>query len=446
MALQKAPALRLAVLPILLLGLFLAPRAEAQTAGEGTTIVVGDPTFKPLPIAIADFLAPAGLAGQAETVQSIVAADLERSGLFQIVPESAHVGQVTDFNAVPTYADWRAIDVQALVTGQVQQGADGRLVVQYRLFDTQAGEQLVGRQIMAGMSDVRRIGHKIADGVYVPLTGEGPYFDSRIAFVAESGSKGDRQKRIAIMDVDGANVRYLTGPGLVLGPRFSPDGERILYTSYETGRPELYMVDVTSGQSRQLGTFPGMTFAPQFSPSGNKVVFSVASGGNTDIWEMNLASGQKRQLTQGGSIETSPDYSPDGSRIVFESDRAGSQQLYIMPASGGSAHRISFGSGSYASPVWAPTGDLIAFTKIQGGRFHIGVMRPDGSGERLLSTSFLDEGPTFSPNGRVLMFSRSTPGVNGSSSLVSVDVTGRNLRRVQTPGAASDPDWSPLRK
>ncbi len=441
-----APLVALAILMLLVMALAVPTAARAQAASEGTTIVVGDPNFQPMPIAVADFVAPSELAGEAENIRGVVEADLERSGLFRIVPRSAHIARVTDFNQVPTYADWRTINAQALVTGQIGRSADGRLVAQYRVFDTQAEEQLEGQQILAAPADWRRVGHKLADGVYSRLTGEGPYFDSRVVFVAESGPKGDRTKRLAVMDQDGANVRFLPdASGLVLGPRFSPNDQLVLYTSYQSGQPELYLTNLDTNQRERLGAFPGMSFSPQFSPNGNEVVFSVAEGGNVDIWAMNLANRSKRRLTSGASIETSPSFSPDGSRIVFESDRGGKQQLYVMPAGGGEGTRISFGAGSYGAPVWSPKGDLIAFTKILSGRFHIGVMRPDGSEERLLTTSFLDEGPTFSPNGRVLMFSRETPGASGTAQVMSIDVTGRNLRRVETPGAASDPAWSPLR-
>ena len=451
---RVAQPVRLALRPILLaLAVALAAliagalAAWAQTASdEGTTIVVGDPNFQPMPVAVAGFVSAPELAADAENVRSVVEADLERSGLFRIIPRSAHVGRITDFNQVPSYADWRAINAQALVTGQVSRAADGRLVAQFRVFDTAAEEQLEGQQIMAAPAEWRRVGHKVADGVYSRLTGEGPYFDSRVVFVAESGPKGDRTKRLAVMDQDGANVRFLPdASGLVLGPRFSPNAQLVLYTSYDTGQPELYLMNIDTNQRERLGAFPGMSFSPQFSPTGNEVVFSVAEDGNVDLWAMNLGNRAKRRLTQSAAIETSPSYSPDGSRIVFESDRGGKQQLYVMTAGGGEATRISFGAGSYGSPVWSPKGDLVAFTKILGGRFHIGVMRPDGSDERLLTTSFLDEGPTFSPNGRVLMFSRETPGAQGTTQVMSIDVTGRNLRRVETPGPASDPAWSPLR-
>ena len=268
-----------------------------------------------------------------------------------------------------------------------------------------------------------------------------------MVFVAESGSKGDRKKRLAVMDQDGANVRFLPdASGLVLSPRFSPNDQQILYISYNTGAPEVYLMNLNTNQRERLGSFPGMTFAPQFSPSGSEVIFSLAQDGNTDLYAMSLGNRRKRRLTRSPGIETSPSYNPDGTRIVFESDRSGSQQLYVMSAGGGEGSRISFGKGSYGTPVWSPKGDLIAFTKIVGGRFHVGVMRPDGSEERLLSTSFLDEGPTFAPNGRVVMFYRESAGARGSASIMSIDVTGKNLRRVSTPGAASDPAWSPLRK
>ncbi|MEM6622059.1 MAG: Tol-Pal system beta propeller repeat protein TolB [Pseudomonadota bacterium] len=424
----------------------LIPTAQGQEIDGEPLIDISDPNFAPVPIAIATFLAPDDLGPRASEIRAIVEANLERSGLFQIVPRTAHIAQVTDFDRVPQFADWRAINAAVLVTGQVAQADDGRLVAQFRVFDTGAEEQLSGKEILADPADWRRVGHQISDGVYMPITGEGPYFDSRVVFVQESGPKGDRQKRLALMDQDGANVTFLTGnAGLVLGPVFSPNGQEILYISYNSGAPEVFLMNIETNQQERLGSFPGMTFSPQFSPSGTEVVFSLSINGNTDLYAMNLSNRSRRRLTRSPGIETSPSYSPDGSQIVFESDRSGRQQLYVMSAFGGEGRRVSFGQGSYGTPIWSPKGDLIAFTKIIGGRFHIGVMRPDGSDERLLSTSFLDEGPTFAPNGRVLMFYRETPGAQGAAQIMSIDVTGRNLRRVSTPGAASDPSWSPLR-
>jgi len=288
--------------------------------------------------------------------------------------------------------------------------------------------------------------HRVSDQVYQRLTGESGYFDSRVVFIAESGPRDARRKQVAIMDQDGANVEYLTdGSALTFAPRFSPTGDRILFTSYETGVPRIYLMDVASRRRQIIGEQPGeMTFAPRFSPDGGTVVFSLERGGNTDIYSLALGSGALTQLTNSPSIETAPSFSPDGSQIVFESDRSGVQQIYVMPASGGEGTRISGGKGRYGTPVWSPRGDYIAFTKQNEGRFHIGVMRTDGTEERLLTASFLDEGPTWAPNGRVLMFTRETSGGGGQASLWSVDITGRNLKQIPTDGPASDPAWSPL--
>jgi TolB protein len=288
--------------------------------------------------------------------------------------------------------------------------------------------------------------HKVADAVYSRITGEGGYFDSRVVYVSETGAKNARQKRLAIMDYDGAGVQYLTdSSSIVLAPRFSPDGQQVLYTSYETGFPRIYVLNVGTVQRRVLESQEGtMSFAPRFAPNGQTIIYSLSQGGNTDIYSMNVNGGSVTRLTSAPSIETAPSFSPDGTQIVFESDRSGSQQLYVMPARGGEARRISFGPGRYGTPVWSPRGDLVAFTKQNAGRFHIGVMRLDGSEERLLTASFLDEGPTWAPNGRVIMFTRETQGEQGRSTLYSVDITGRNLRPVRTPEGGSDPSWSPL--
>ncbi|MFT5969505.1 MAG: TolB protein, partial [Yoonia sp.] len=296
------------------------------------------------------------------------------------------------------------------------------------------------------LSGWRRMAHKVSDAAYSRITGEGGYFDSRVVFVAEAGPKDNRAKRLAIMDYDGANVQFLTdSSALVLAPRFSPSGDRVLYTSYESGFPRINVLDVASVGRRQLETAEGeMAFSPRFSRDGGQVIYSLANGGNTDLYRTDLGSGTHTRLTSAPSIETAPSFSPDGSQIVFESDRSGAPQMYIMSANGGDAQRISFGEGRYGTPVWSPRGDLIAFTKQNAGRFHIGVMRTDGSEERLLTASPLDEGPTWSPNGRVIMFFRETLGANGTSSLYSVDVSGRNLQAVAVQGGASDPTWGPL--
>lgn len=423
----------------------IAPPAIAQDGP--LRIEIDEGVIEPLPFAAPTFIAETPRAAVlAEEITRIVAADLVGTGLFREIPREAHIGRVTSFNSPVEYADWRAINAQALVIGAVN--TDGtNVTVKFRLFDVFANAPLGdGLQFGGNAANIRRLAHKVADQVYSRITGEGGYFDSRVVYVAESGPKNARQKRLAVMDYDGANTRYLTdAASIVLAPRFSPNGDRVLYTSYETGFPRIYALDLNRLTRRALDDQPGtMTFAPRFAPDGNTVVFSLAQGGNTDIYALNLSTGARQRLTSAASIETAPSFSPDGRFIVYESDQSGTQQLYIMSANGGEARRISFGKGRYGTPVWSPRGDQIAFTKQYKGRFHIGVMRTDGSEERLLTASFLDEGPTWAPNGRVIMFTRETAGAGGAPALYSVDITGRNLRRVATQGAGSDPAWSPL--
>ncbi|MCE8515861.1 Tol-Pal system protein TolB [Ruegeria pomeroyi] len=425
----------------------LAGAAQAQN--QPLRITIDEGIIEPLPYAAPNFVPDSAAAAEyAVEIARVVAADLTGSGLFREIPSSAYISQVTSFDAPVQFADWKAINAQALITGAVSVSGN-RLTVRFRLWDVFAGAELGSGLQFAGTTDGwRRMAHKVADAVYSRITGEGGYFDSRVAFVSESGPKDQRRKRLAIMDYDGANVQYLTdSSSIVLAPRFSPSGDRVLYTSYQGGFPRIHILDVGQVQQRVLQSQDGtMSFAPRFSPDGQTVLFSLAQGGNTDLYAMNIASGQSSRLTSAPSIETAPSYSPDGSRIVFESDRSGTPQLYVMSASGGEATRISFGQGRYGTPVWSPRGDLIAFTKQSKGRFHIGVMRTDGSEERLLTASFLDEGPTWSPNGRVIMFTRETQGASGRAALYSVDISGRNLRPVRTPDGGSDPSWSPLQK
>tara|TARA_R110002110_G_scaffold358923_3_gene568255 strand:+ start:104 stop:1426 length:1323 start_codon:yes stop_codon:yes gene_type:complete len=431
------------------LALICAVSGQVQAQQGPLRIEITEGVIEPLPFAVPGFQPETAEAGQlANDIARVVSGDLVGSGLFREIPASAFISTVSDFNAPVQYADWKAINAQALVTGAVH--VQGNSVnVKFRLYDVFSGAELgTGLQFSGTTEGWRRMAHKVADAVYSRITGEGPYFDSRVVYVSETGAKDARQKRLAIMDYDGANVQYLTDSGsIVLAPRFSPSGDRVLYTSYESGFPRIYVLDIGSVQRRVLQSAEGtMSFAPRFSPSGQTVVYSLAQGGNTDIYTMDVASGTSVRLTNTPAIETAPSFSPDGERIVFESDRSGTQQLYVMAATGGAPTRISFGEGRYGTPVWSPRGDLVAFTKQNKGRFHIGVMRLDGSEERLLTASFLDEGPTWSPNGRVIMFSRETQGAGGSSALYSVDISGRNLRPVRTPEGGSDPSWSPLQK
>ncbi len=439
--------IRLLALGLAILALSHTPFAATAQSSGPLRIEITDGVIEPLPFAVPTFQAETGSAGPyAQEISRVIAADLSGTGLFREIPSSAFISDITNFAAPVQYADWKAINAQALIAGAVSEQG-GQITVKFRVYDIFSGAELgQGLQYTGTIDGIRRIAHQVADTVYSRITGETGYFDSRVVFVSEQGPKDARRKRLAIMDYDGANVKYLTdSDALVLAPRFSQDGSRVLYTSYETGQPQIYVLDVASATRQAMGTGGGnMAFSPRFSPDGSSIIFSLEQGGNSDIYRMGVNGGAAQQLTSSPAIETAPSFSPDGSRIVFESDRSGTQQLYIMSANGGEAQRISFGRGRYGTPVWSPRGDLIAFTKQNAGRFHIGVMRTDGSEERLLTASFLDEGPTWSPNGRVIMFSRESQGETGASALYSVDISGRNLRRVTTPDAASDPSWGPL--
>jgi len=424
--------------------IFSALAVVAVPAHAELHVTVDQGNAKPLPIAIPDFVAPnAADAAAAQNIAKVVRADLERSGLFQPLDPKSFVEKLSNINVPPQFASWRVIAAQALVAGQVQAQPDGRLRVDFRLWDVFGESQMIGQQYFTTPENWRRIAHIISDAIYERITGEKGYFDTRIVFISESGPALARKKRLAVMDEDGANPIFLTrGDYLVLTPRFNPTAQMIAYMSYVGSKPRVYLFDLESGRQEMLGNFPNMTFSPRFSPDGNKVALTLETGGNSDIYVMDLRTRALSRLTSDPSIDTAPSFSPDGSQITFESDRGGSQQIYVMNADGSNQHRISFGAGRNGTPVWSPRGDLIAFTSQNGG-FHIGVMHPDGSGVRIITDGWEDEGPTWAPNGRVIMFGRSAQGGRGSQ-IWSVDVTGRNERRVTTPGDASDPAWSPL--
>lgn len=414
----------------------LALPLSAQAAR--TEADVNEGQFKPIPIAVSF----AGGDKSGTTIDSVISNDLSGSGLFEMINKAAFVESLSA-GQKPKFASWSQIGTQALVSGVVRNNG-GNIEIEFRLWDVLSGQQLEGMAYTTTEKGLRRVAHQIADKIYKRLTGEEGYFDSRIVYVSESGAKNKRKKQLAIMDQDGANHQFITGgKTLVLTPRFSPNDQKIIYLSYSLGTPRVRTLEIESGRENTVGDFPGMTFAPRYNSDGSKLVLSMAMDGVTDIYELNTRSGAKKRLTSGGAISTTPFYSPDNSQIVFSSDRGGSQQLYLMNADGSNLKRLTYGKGNYGTPVWSPRGDYIAFTKQSGG-FHIGVIRPDGTGERLLTTSFMDEGPSWSPNGRVIVFNRAERG--GRTRLYSIDITGYNERLIPTPGDASDPTWSPILK
>lgn len=431
----------------LLTALFMLLAAPVHAELE---IDVRGASRNPMPIAMPEMLGSnSGIFSKimgtdyGDKIREVILADLDRSGLFKIIPERSYIQQFTSINEQPKFVDWQAIKAQALVQSQIVEQQNGDIQVNFRLWDVVSSQQLLGKSFTTKKENWRRIAHVVADAIYERLTGEKGYFNTRIVYVSESGPATRRIKRLAMMDQDGENHKFITdGRNMVLTPRFSPNMQKITYLEFVGNNPRVYLMDLDSRSKQVLGNFPGMTFAPVFSPDSSKVLLSYANKGSTNIYEMTLRNKSIKQITYGSAISTSPSYSPDGSKIVFNSDRGGNQQLYVMDADGSNVERISFGKGRYATPVWSPRGDYIAFTKMVGGAFYIGVMYPDGTGERILADGYLVEGPTWSPNGRVLMFFRQDRG--SPVRLYTIDLTGYNERRVVTPSEASDPAWSPL--
>ncbi|NBX66919.1 MAG: Tol-Pal system protein TolB [Proteobacteria bacterium] len=427
--------------------LFVLMAFMAEPACAELKIAVTQGRVEPMPIALSAFTGDGNNASIGQQMTDIISHNLEGSGLFRPLNPTSFIQDARSAALDgPRFSDWKPLNSQALVTGAVTAAPDGRLRVEFRLWDVFGEVQVDGMAYTTTPQNWRRIAHIISDSIFKRLTGEEGYFDTRIVYIAESGPFNARVKRLAIMDQDGANHRYLTdGSYMVLTPRFSPSSQEITYLAYVNGKPRVYLYNIDTGRQEVLGDFPGMSFAPRFSPDGNSVVMSLASNGNTDIYLMDLRTRQIRQLTSNPSIETGASFSPDGRRIVFESDRSGKQQLYTMNADGSNQQRITFADGRYGNPVWSPRGDLVAFTKMQGGKFFIGVVKPDGSGERLIVSSFHVEGPSWAPNGRYLTYFKESSGRNGrSAKAYKIDLTGYNERQLEAPGDASDPAWSPL--
>lgn len=400
----------------------------------------------PVPIAVPNFLGQdSETRALGEQIAEVIRADLESSALFRALDPASFLETQTDIDYEPTFADWRVIKADALASGRIVRDAPGRVRVEFRLWDVFAGTQLQGIRFSTTTSNWRRTAHKASDAIYKALTGEEGYFDSRIVFVDQRGPKTNRQKRLAIMDQDGFNPQYLLGGSdLVISPQFDPSSQTITFMSYETLPPQVYLLNIETGRRELLGSFPGMTFAPRFSPDGKNLVMSMELRGNIDIYTMDLMTRSTERLTTDAGIDVSASFAPDGRRLVFQSDRGGTPQLYTMNADGSSPKRISFGDGRYNQPVWSPRGDKIAFVRQNRGKFSIGIMDADGRNERILTDDYLVDMPSWSPNGRVIVFTKETRGRDSRAELWSVDLTGRNLKRVETPGQATDPAWSPI--
>lgn len=422
--------------------LCIADSALAQDATQNKNLVVDiNEGFKqPKPIAIPAFAGPMG-----DNIARVVREDLDRSGLFTVQDPSLFASKNTDVNLTPKFADWRYINTQGLVVGKSQENGN-KLRVEFRLWDVYGESQVLGLEFSSTEENWRRIAHKVADAIYKRLTGEGGMFDSRVVFVAESGPKNNRTKRLAVMDQDGANPSYLTdGKDQILNPRFSRDGRQVVYTALSKRGLRIWVLDLETGRKELITGVGNVAFAPRFSPDGKSVIFSIDNRGNTEIYSKSLNNGSLKKLTNNPAIDTSPSYSEDMQKIAFTSDRSGQPQIYVMNADGSGEKRISFGSGQYSTPVFSPDNNTIAFTKSVGGKFFIGVMNATGGNERLLTSAYLVEGPSFSPNGRAIIFQREDgPGQNPS--IWTIDVSGQNLRKLSFTSSGSDPAWSPMLK
>ena len=397
--------------------------------------------FQPVPIAVTPL---AGEPDQSTLLTGVIQNDFSRCVFLKPLDPGSFPEKIANPDQPPHFSAWKGVGAQFVMTGRTGQGPGGRLRTDFRLWDVTSGQQVAGQQYVTDPNNARRVAHIISDAIFTRITGEKGFFDTRVAFVDETGPPQRRIKRLALMDQDGANVRYLTrGDELVVAPQFSPSSQDLTYMAFGQGDPRVYLLNIQSGQREVVGNFPGMSFSPRFSPDGQRIVMSLDQHGYANLYAMDLRSGATTRLTNTQAIDTSPCYSPDGSHITFESDRGGNQQIYVMSASGGPAKRISFGEGKYATPVWSPRGDYIAFTRISGGEFAIGVMKPDGSGQRILTEGFHNEGPTWAPNGLFLMFFRN-PGGDSGSKILMADIMGVKRFPVPTPHYASDPSWGPL--
>ncbi|NBV54497.1 MAG: Tol-Pal system protein TolB, partial [Proteobacteria bacterium] len=405
------------------------------------------------PIATPDFFgANPEEARYAADLASVISNNFANSTPFKVVKKSAYLQTPAQLNQQgPVFPDWRGINADALLTGSVALTGDGQLKVEYRLYDTQSEQQLVGRRYTVDTRFWRHIAHRISDDIYQELTGEPGYFATRIVHIGETKGieKGKgTMKKLCVMDQDSANYQCLTdGSSLVLSPRFNPNLQKIIYMSYANGLPRLYFLDMPTGQQTIIGDFEGLNSTPRFNAKGTKVAMTLTQGheGNPEIYEMDMGSRTLKRLTYHRGIDTSPSYSPEGDKIVFNSDRGGQPALYTMNTDGSNVTRLTYGDGRYYAPAWSPRGDLIAFVKELRGVFHIGVIDPQGGEERLLTDSYMDDSPTWAPNGRVLVFSRQKSR-SDISRLYTIDLTGYNLRELPTPTNATDPAWSPLIK
>lgn len=381
-----------------------------------------------------------------QQVAQIIAADLRSTGSAMILgPENVRVYSYPEVTG-PLFSSWRTAGAKMLVTGFVQARPDGRLTVGCYLYDVAMAREIARKGFVVPVEELRRGAHRCADAIYTGATGKPGTFDSRITYVAESGLPWERTKRVAIMDADGSNHQFVTGGATsALSPQISVTGDRVAYTAFVNRTPQVRIADVGTGAERPLVPGDAISFGPAFSPDGRKIVFSIAANGNTDLFIVDSDGGVPQRLTVTPGADTAPSFSPDGRQIVFESDRSGRPQLYVMNADGSGQRRISFGGNRYSAPSWSPDGGWIAFAKADPRGSGIGILSPQGTDEKMLTTNPLDEGPSWGPSGHVLAFHRPDP-ANGRTALLTVSASGGEARPLITPQGGSDPSWSAVQQ
>ncbi len=418
------------------------------SARAGLNVSFSQGKLKPSPIALLKFQGDQDIATD---FYEVMENDLKRCGFFEIVPPETFIEASLPLDHQPQFEDWKLIKTRLLLNGKITLEGNDTLMIQFQLWDIYSQKQMVRGTIKAKKRYWRRLAHIIGDTVYKRITGTEGYFDSRMVYIAENGPQRKRSRRLALMDQDGANHKYLSDEGTsIISPRFSPSEQKIAYMQYEPKSKlgKIYILDLETGRREPIHQLPGITYAPRFSPDGSKLAFSRAENGRSRLYLLDFKTKKLTHLTNDSSIDTSPSFSPDGKKIVFNSDRGQKKQLYVMDLSTLKPQRISFGGDVYATPNWSPDGKWIAFTKIQRGQFYIGVMQPDGTRERLIATGFMVESPSWAPNNRTLCFYKQEPWdkagiLGGKAKIYSIDISGANQQEVPTPMDATDPSWSP---
>jgi len=402
--------------------------ARAQVRGT----IVG-PGATSYPIAVSPLKGADG-----DRFADIVARDLDLSGFFKVIDRGAYIEHEDPVAAdAINFENWKTVGALALVKGTIERASDG-VVVEARLFDVVERKQLAGKRYRTG-EDLRRIAHRFADEIMLALTGERGPFDSKIAFASR---RGGRFKEIWAMSLDGGDLRAVTHEGLIaLAPSWSPDSRSLLLTSYRTGNPSLFEIDVAGGPPRLVSAQRGLNLGGRFSPGGRAIAVALESGGQTDIALLDPSGQLIRWVTRDRALDVSPSWSPDGRSLVFCSDRGGGPQIYTVSADGGEPHRMSYSGNYNTSPSWSPKGDRIAYASRIGRRFQVFVIDAKGGDAKQVTSSPGDnEDPSWSPDGRYLAFSSTR---DGSGAIYMSDASGAHQKRLTPAGGDdSNPSWS----